>query len=195
MTDRRAQVFRREVVPHILAFLGLVAAVLVIDLLLHSAGLVWIGRYLGIPGTLLIAGSFLYSLRKRKLIGFGRPVALLRLHERMAWAGSLLILVHAGIHFNALLGWLAVFAMLISVGSGLTGKYLLERSRRRLEEARNRLRGQGLSEADLEERLYWDTLTFDVVKQWRVVHFPITLAFAVLALAHIVAVFWYWSWR
>jgi hypothetical protein len=195
MSDRRANLLRREVVPHLLAFFGLVAAVLVIDLLLHLAGLVWIGRYLGIPGTLLIVGSFLYSLRKRKLIGFGKPVALLRLHERMAWAGSLLILVHAGIHFNALLGWLAVFAMLVSVGSGLTGKYLLERSRRRLEATRQRLRDQGLSEVDLEEHLYWDSLTFDAVKQWRVVHFPITLAFAVLALAHVVAVLWFWGWR
>ena len=51
----------------------------------------------------------------------------------MAWLGSLLVLVHAGIHFNAILGWLAVWAMLIDVGSGLTGKFLLERSRRRLE--------------------------------------------------------------
>jgi hypothetical protein len=32
----------------------------------------------------------------------------MRLHERMAWPGSLLILVHAGIHFNAVLAWLAV---------------------------------------------------------------------------------------
>ena len=39
-----------------------------------------------------------------------------------------------------------------------------------------------------KNRLYWDSLTFDVVKQWRAVHFPITLAFAVLAAAHILAV-------
>ena len=60
----------------------------------------------------------------------------------MAWLGSLLVLVHAGIHFNAILGWLAVGAMLINVASGLTGKFLLERSRRRLEEARQRMRQQ-----------------------------------------------------
>ena len=38
------------------------------------------------------------------------------------------------------------------------------------------------------------SLTFDAVKQWRVVHFPITLAFAVLATAHIVAIFLFWGW-
>jgi hypothetical protein len=156
---------------------------------------VWIGRYLGIPGTLLIIGSFGYSLRKRKLITAGRPVTLLRLHERMAWAGSLLVLVHAGIHFNAILAWLAVGAMLVNVGSGLTGKFLLQRSRKRLEESRQRLRERGLSAEELEDRLYWDSLTFDAVKQWRVVHYPITLAFAVLAIAHIGSVFLFWSWR
>jgi hypothetical protein len=189
----KARLLSREVLPHILAFAALVAATLAIDGALHLVGAVWVGRYLGIPGVLLIVGSFAYSLRKRKLIALGKPVALLRLHERMAWAGSLLVLVHAGIHFNALLGWLAVAAMMVNVGSGLTGKFLLERSRRRLTESRQRLRDQGLADAEVDDRLYWDSLTFDAVKQWRVVHFPITLAFAVLAVGHIIAVFLFWS--
>ncbi|MBP9087654.1 MAG: hypothetical protein KBG15_16145 [Kofleriaceae bacterium] len=175
------------------AFTALVAATLAIDVGLHLLGVVWIGRYLGIPGVLLIVGSFGYSLRKRKLIKFGKPVTLLRLHERMAWAGTLLVLVHAGIHFNALLGWLAIAAMLVNVGSGLTGKFLLESSRRRLTATRQQLRDQGLADAEIEDRLYWDSLTFDVVKHWRAVHFPLTLAFAVLAVAHIVAVLMFWS--
>ena len=90
---------------------------------------------------------------------------------------------------------LAVFAMLINVASGLTGKVLLDRSRQRLLEARQRLRDQGVSAEVLEDRLYWDSLTFDVVKQWRVVHYPITLAFVVLGLAHIASALLFWSWR
>jgi hypothetical protein len=173
---------------------ALAALALLIDAALHLLNIVWIGRWLGIPGTLLILASIAYSLRKRKLIQIGQPAQLLRWHEYLAWLGSLMVLVHAGIHFNAILGWLAVWAMLINVGSGLTGKYLLERSRRRLEDTRKQLREQGLSPAQLEDRTYWDSLTFDVVKRWRVVHFPITLAFAVLATAHIVATFLFWSW-
>lgn len=69
-----------------------------------------------------------YSLRKRKLITVEKPATLLRLHERMAWAGSLLILVDAGIRFNAILGWLAVWAMLVSIANGLTGQFLLQRA-------------------------------------------------------------------
>jgi len=185
----------REVVPFVLALAALAAAALLLDLVLHLANAVWIGRYLGIPGTALILLSLRYSLRKRKVITTGDPVRLLRAHEWMAWAGSLLVLVHGGIHFNAILAWLAVWAMLITVGSGLTGKYLLARSRRRMEVSRLRFHDEGLSAGAIEERLYWDSLTFDVIKQWRVVHFPITLAFAVLATAHILSVFLFWSWR
>jgi hypothetical protein len=191
----RFSLFTREVIPFFLQLALLGLAALAIDALLHWLNAVWIGRYLGIPGVLLIIGSFGYSLRKRKLITTGKPATLLRLHERMAWAGSLLILVHAGIHFNAILGWLAVWAMLVNIASGLTGKFLLQRARIRLEEARTQMRAQGLSGAELEDKLYWDSLTFDAVKQWRVVHYPITLAFAVLALGHIVSIFLFWGWR
>ena len=185
----------RDVVPFFLALLALVVATLLVDALLHVVNAVWVGRYLGIPGVLLIVGSFGYSLRKRKLITTGNPATLLRLHERLAWAGCLLVLVHAGIHFNAILGWLAVWALLINVGSGLTGNFLLQRSRRRLEETSLSMRRQGLSGRALEEHMYWDSLMFDVVKQWRAVHYPITLAFSVLATAHIISVFVFWSWK
>lgn len=196
MTLPKAQLLSREVLPFLLALLALGLAALAVDAALHYLNLVWIGRYLGIPGVLLIIGSFGYSLRKRKLIALGTPVKLLRLHEQMAWAGSLLILVHAGIHFNAILGWLAIWAMLVNIVSGLTGKYLLTRARRRLEEARSKMRDQGLSPEAVTDQLYWDSLTFDAVKQWRAVHYPISLAFAVLALAlaHLISIFLFWDW-
>jgi len=191
----KARLWRREILPFLASFLMLAVVALLADAVLHLFDAVWIGRYLGIPGTLMIIASTAYSARKRKLIRRGQPARLLRLHEYLAWLGSLLVLVHAGIHFNAILGWLAVWAMLVNVGSGLTGKFLLERSRRRLEEARRHLRERGMPEEELEDRLYWDSLTFDVFKQWRVVHLPITLAFSVLATAHIVAIFLFWGWK
>jgi hypothetical protein len=184
----------RDVLPFLAAFAALVAATLLIDAVLHIFGAVWIGRYLGIPGALLIVFSFGYSLRKRGWIKTGSPVPLLRLHERMAWTGAMLVLVHAGIHFNAVLAWLAICAMLINVASGLTGKFLLQRARKHLDETKQQLRDQGLAAEAIETQLYWDSFTVDVVKKWRLVHFPITLAFAVLATAHIVAILIFWSW-
>jgi cytochrome b561 len=191
----KPKLITREVLPFLISFAVLVLAALFIDGVLHVLNLVWIGRYLGILGSLMILGSFRYSMRKRKLIKTGNPATLLRIHEYLAWTGSLLILVHAGIHFNSILGWLAVVAMLINIGSGLAGKFLLDRARKRINASRQTLLKQGVPEPAMEEHIYWDTMTFDVVKQWRAVHFPITLAFAVLSLAHIIAIFLFWGWK
>lgn len=186
---------RREVLPFYASLLALIGAALFLDSLLHLANAVWIGRYLGIAGTLLILASARYSLRKHKIIGSGKPSKLLIEHERLAWLGSLLVLVHAGIHFNAWLGWLAVGAMAINVTSGLTGKYLLGRAQKRLASRRRALIDAGFTEDEIAERTHLDSLTMNVIKQWRVIHIPITLAFAVLALVHIIAIFLFWSWR
>lgn len=186
---------RNEVLPFLTMFGSLLLAAVVIDGLLHLFDLVWVGRYLGIPGTLLILLSFFYSMRKRKLIAFGSPKALLALHETFTWLGALMILVHAGIHLYAILPWLALLAMLVNVVSGMTGKYLLERSRRFLAEKKALYAGQGLAADEIEQRLFWDATTFDLMKQWRAVHLPITLAFAVLGLAHILSIFLFWQWR
>lgn len=185
----------REVMPFAMSLLALAGAALAIDAVLHLTDNVWIGRWLGIPGLVLILSSFAYSLRKRKYTTKGKPAELLRRHERMAWAGSLLVLVHAGIHFNSVLAWLALIAMLVNVASGLTGKYLLNRARLRLQAARERLTDTGLTDSEVEERLYRDSLAYDLVKKWRVVHVPITLAFAVLAVAHLVATALFWDWQ
>lgn len=195
MPTRSARLFSREVLPFAMSLLALAIAALVLDAVLHLSDMVWVGRWLGIPGLVLILSSFAYSLRKRKITTRGKPVELLRRHERMTWAGSLLVLVHAGIHFNAWLAWLALWAMLINVASGLTGKYLLGRARLRLQSARDRLAAEGLDAAAIEEKLYRDSLTYDLVKQWRVIHVPISLAFAVLATAHLVATALFWDWQ
>jgi hypothetical protein len=192
---QRSSILRRELLPFALAFAGLVGATLAIDAALHLAGLVWIGRYLGIVGTALILGSFGYAAAKRKWIKPFNPAVRLKKHERMSWIGALLILVHAGVHFEAVLAWLAVIAMLVNVGSGLTGKYLLQRARMRMGATRTRLASEGLVPEDIEARLYWDSLTYNVIKQWRTVHVPITLAFGVLALAHIIAIALFWGWH
>ena len=188
-------IFRNQVLPFFALFAGLILGALAIDLLLHTLGLAWIGRWLGIPGTLLILISFLYSLRKRKKIGFGKPKQLLALHETLTWVGALMVLVHAGIHVYAILPWLALVAMLINVISGMTGKYLLDSSRRVLAGKRDHYQARGLNDEAIERQLFWDATAVDTMKQWRIVHLPITLAFAVLGLAHLLSVFLFWQWQ
>ena len=183
---------------HILPFtflLGVLAiAALAGDFFLHRLNLVWVGRYLGIPGTLLIIGSLVYSLRKRKIISSGNPRSLLIFHEFTAWLGSLMVLIHSGIHFNAILPWLATIAMGVNVISGMVGKLLLDRSRRHVQGERESYQLRGLSRPEVEQAVFWDAVSLDAMTQWRKVHIPIFIAFAVLAIGHIVSVFLFWGW-
>lgn len=186
---------QKEFFPFLKIFGALIVLTAIIDSLLHLFDLMWIGRWLGIPGTLLILLSFLYSMRKRKLIQFGKPKNLLLVHEILAWTGSLMILVHAGIHFYTVLPWLALFAMLVNIISGMTGKYLLDRSRQFMQQKQDYYQQQGLSQDDTDKQLFWDATTLDVMKKWRSIHLPITLAFAALGITHIVSILLFWEWK
>jgi len=185
----------KEILPFLGMFASLLIATIVTDFLLHQFGLVWIGRWLGIPGTLFILLSFIYSLRKRKIIHIGKPKTLLTLHKTLTWVGALMILVHAGIHIYAILPWLALIAMLINLISGMTGQFLLDRSRRFISEKKRTYETQGLPEQEIEKQLFWDATAFDLMKKWRAVHLPITLAFVVLGLSHIFSIILFWQWK
>lgn len=191
----KLSVFRGEVLPSAWGFVLLIAAAVATDALLHAMNLAWVGRWLGIPGVLLILSSFAYSLRKRKLVASGSPAQLLELHERLAWAGALLVLVHAGIHLHGWLAWAALAAMLVNIASGYVGRVLLGRARKRVEAKRETLRTGGASDKAVAQALFWDAAAVDAMKRWRTIHFPITSVFGVLALAHIVAILLLWGWR
>lgn len=183
---------RSLLVKHILPFLQwyglMILLAIIIDYFLHRLQLVPVGRYLGYAGTGLIIISFIYSLRKRKIIQSGSPKKLLMLHEYLAWGGSILILVHAGIHFNAILPWLAVLMLLIAVASGLVGKYLLKKANESLKEKRKELIGSGVSVEETDKKLFFDSVTVDMMKKWRLVHYPITLLLGILSLLHIITI-------
>lgn len=186
--------WREHVLPFSLLLGALGVTAVAGDYLLHWFNLVWIGRYLGILGTVLIIGSLTYSLRKRKYVTGGDPKLLLKLHEFSAWLGSLMILIHAGVHFNAILPWLATAAMGINVISGLVGKMLLSQARRHIQGQRSHFQLRGLSKPEIDQAVFWDAVTVDAMTQWRKVHIPIFIVFAVLALGHIVSVFLFWGW-
>jgi hypothetical protein len=189
-----SSLWRRHVLPFTILLGLLAAATIAGDYLLHRLNLVWVGRYLGIPGTLLIIGSLVYSLRKRKYITSGNPKTLLTLHEVGTWLGSLMVLLHAGIHFNAILPWLATVAMGVNVISGMVGKLLLGRSREHVLGQREHYQLRGLSKAEVERAVFWDAVTLDAMNKWRKVHIPIFVVFAVLSLGHIISIFLFWGW-
>ncbi len=184
----KPSIFIKYVLPFIQWYALLILLAIGIDYILHRFHLAWVGRYLGFVGTSIILVSFIYSLRKRKIIEAGSPKKLLLLHEYLAWVGSLMLLVHAGIHFSAQLPWLAIYMMLIAVASGLVGKFLLKRATDSLKERKQNLLNQGINSEDAEKKLFFDSLTVDLMKKWRVVHLPITIIFAILALLHILII-------
>ncbi|MFZ2305983.1 MAG: hypothetical protein WAW73_23060 [Rhodoferax sp.] len=186
--------WRGHVLPFTVLLGLLAAATLAGDFVLHRFNLVWVGRYMGIPGTLLIIGSLYYSLRKRKYVTSGNPKTLLSLHEFSAWLGSLMVLIHAGIHFNAILPWLATVAMGVNVISGMVGKMLLNRAREHVQGEREHFQLRGLSKPEVEQAVFWDAVAIGAMAQWRKVHIPIFVVFAVLALGHIVSIFLFWGW-
>ena len=190
----KTSLWRQHILPFTFLLGVLAVAALVGDFFLHRLNLVWVGRYLGIPGTILIIVSLIYSLRKRKYISSGSPRSLLTFHEFTAWLGSLMVLIHSGIHFNAILPWLATIAMGINVISGLVGKLLLDRSRRHVQGERERYQLRGLSLPEVEQEVFWDAVSLDAMNQWRKVHIPIFIVFTVLAIGHIVSIFLFWGW-
>jgi hypothetical protein len=181
-------VFGKYAWPFIQWFALMILMALAIDYFLHRYNYVYVGRYLGYTGTFIIILSFIYSLRKRKIITKGSPKDLLTLHEYMAWIGSIMILVHAGIHFNALLPWLATLMLVIAVASGLVGKFLLKKANQAYKEKLQQLLKQGVAKEEADKKLFFDAITVDLMKKWRVVHLPITLVLGILTLLHILSI-------
>ncbi len=179
----------KYVLPFVLSYTLMILITIGIDYFLHHFHLVYVGLYLGYIGTFLIIGSFTYSLRKRRYIKSGSPKHYLMAHEYMAWAGSVMILVHAGIHFNAQLAWLAVLMLLISVASGLVGKFLLKKSGESLNAARQELENEGMSKEAADKQLFFDAVMVDAMRKWREIHLPITLMFGILSILHIITIF------
>lgn len=184
----RKSLLVKKVLPLTVLYLLMILSVLIIDYLLHQFHIVWIGRHLGLVGTLFIVFSFVYSLRKRKMIKSGSPKQLLLMHEYLAWIGSVMLLVHAGIHFNAILPWLAIYMLLINVASGFVGKYLLRNANDTLTVRKRSLLEAGMEEQEAEKKLFLDAVTVAAMQQWRVIHLPIAFLFGLLSILHIITV-------
>jgi hypothetical protein len=180
-------------IKHVLPFIAwyglMILITIALDYFLHYFHFISVGLYLGYIGTFLIIASFTYSLRKRKHITSGSPKQYLVFHEYMAWAGSLLILVHAGIHFNAQLAWLAVLMLLINVASGLVGKFLLKTAADSLSAARQEFSITGITKEAADKELFFDAIVVDLMRKWRDIHLPISFMFGILSLLHIITVF------
>lgn len=184
----KSTIFIQYVVPFFQWFFLLILCAIATDYFLHRNNIEYIGYYLGYFGTFLILISFVYSLRKRKIINTGSPKSLLTIHEYLSWFGAVLILIHAGIHFNALLPWLAIFMLLITVASGLIGKFILKKANETYKIKLAELIKNGTSKEIADQQLFFDSICVHMMKKWKSVHIPITILLGVLSIMHIVSV-------
>ncbi len=185
----------KQIFPSLLIYFALIASAMLFDYVLHLFGLVWIGRYFGFIGSSLVVLSFVYSMKKRKMISWGSAKYLLQAHELLGWVGALMILVHGGVHFNSIIPWLAIFSMFVVVGSGLTGKVLLKEAKVQLQGKEIELREKKYSGREIEQELLSYSAHVDIMKRWRKIHMPLSMIFFALASLHIIVILLLWRWQ
>ncbi|TAJ23501.1 MAG: hypothetical protein EPO64_11100 [Nitrospirae bacterium] len=142
------------------------------------------GHVTGWIGLGLILLVFVYSYRKRTAPTRRWPKGWFRVHMAAGVAGPLLILVHAGNHFHALVPILAMLAMGLVVLSGIIGQAVHYMVLRTLHDQRRELIDQGLSDDEIDARLHTMASQEKAFRFWQYLHAPVTLTFLVLTLLH-----------
>ena len=147
------------------------------------------GHVLGWLGLLLFLLVFAYPLKKRYAPddpkrGWLQP--WFRVHMIAGLLGPVLILVHAGAHFHALVPVLALIAMALVTVSGIVGQTLHSLSVRQLNQEWRELHELGLSEVEIHERLAERAAQEEAFRFWQLVHAPVTIPFVALTLLHII---------
>lgn len=143
------------------------------------------GHLTGWVGLGVILLGFGYSFRKRSAPERHWPKGWFRVHMVAGVLGPLLILVHAGNHFHALVPVLALLTMGLVVLSGITGQAVHYMVLRTLHDQRRELAQQGLSEEEIDARLHTMAAQEKVFRFWQYLHTPVTITFLLLTLLHV----------
>ena len=138
--------------------------------------------WLGLVVTLLV---FVYPVRKRFSPPRRWPRGWFRVHMVAGILGPLLIFLHSGAHYHALVPIAAMAAMVIVVLSGIVGQAVHASVVRALNDDRRRLQQQGLSDGDVEALLHGRASQEEAFRLWQVIHAPMTLMFLALTAMHV----------
>ena len=174
-----------------LTILLVVANAILIEVILDLFEVKGHRLFTGIAGTLIIILSFGYSARKRKKLTIGSAKNWLQGHEWLSIGGTFLILVHTGNHFNALVPVITLIFMAIAFISGLIGRYVYNNAKADLKIKRKDLKEAGLSEEEIEQKLWALTVASDALSKWRTVHMPIISFLGVMVLYHSISALYY----
>jgi len=149
------------------------------------------GHVVGWIGLAVILTVFVYPIKKRDGRESGWPKGWFMVHQAAGIVGPLLILIHAGPHFHALVPILALLAMIIVVVSGVIGVAVHRKALRLLNAARRELLSQGLSYEDAEDRLYDLASGEETFRIWQMIHTPVVVMFLVLVIAHVLGALYF----
>lgn len=149
------------------------------------------GHVVGWIGLAVIMLVFVYSLKKRYGLKLGTPRMWLHVHIVAGILGPLLILVHSGAHFHALVPVLTMAAMAIVVLSGIVGQAIHVLALRTLSQQRRRFIEEGLARDVIDERLDELASQEELFRWWRAIHAPLTITFVVLVALHVVGALYF----
>lgn len=143
------------------------------------------GHVVGWAGLALTLLVFVYPLRKRLSPARRWPRNWFRVHMVAGVLGPLLIFLHSGAHYHAVVPILAMVSMVIVVLSGIVGQLVHAFSLRTLNEQRHQLQHQGLSDSDIDVHLHGMASQEEAFRIWQAVHAPMTLMFVLFTVLHV----------
>lgn len=151
----------------------------------HVAG------WLGLAITLLV---LVYPIKKRTGPKPGWPKGWFRVHMVAGIFGPIVILVHSGAHFHALVPVLALAAMGLVVISGIVGQGIHYLVLRGLNAQKRELVAQGLSSEEIDTRLHRLAAQEEAFRVWQCLHAPLTITFVALTLLHVGGALFFGGW-
>lgn len=151
----------------------------------------------GTVGTSLILISIIYSLRRRKMIfKSGSLRHWLTAHEWLAIVGTGLVFIHGGFYGHAVVPLITTGVMLVTVVSGLTGRYLYLHVSKELMLRRKEMEEKSLAKNEVDEALSSLVSAHRIMKHWRTIHVPIVFALAMTVSYHVLSALYYEGfWR
>ncbi len=144
--------------------------------------------WMGMGITLLV---FVYPIKKRMSRDRRWPRGWFRVHMVAGVMGPLVILLHSGAHFHALVPLLALAAMAVVVISGIVGQGIHYLVLRTLNDSRRQLHDQGLAAEEIELRLHRMAAEEEAFRLWQSIHAPMTLMFLVLTAMHVMGALYF----
>ncbi|MDH4099551.1 MAG: hypothetical protein OEV28_03120 [Nitrospirota bacterium] len=181
----------RNFITLVVTLLVTMVAAVAIEITLDMYGVRGHRLLTGVTGTLLIVLSIAYSARKKKLFTGGSVKHWLQFHEWAAIVGTVILLIHTGTHFEALIPVVTLVLMLTTFVSGLFGRYLYQSAKDEMKRKKDRLKRKGMSETEIEEEMAALTTTSEALAKWRVIHMPIVAMLSLMTVYHAISALYY----